>query len=318
MHNLPDMQERKNKMLALSLILLLLTATAAFYFTRGDAQSGVDPAIFAVAGLETVDSVELESPRGKIVLRFDGARWTVNGQYRADGQMIDVLFATIAQVLPKRPVSDNLRDSIAEMLTRKGVRVALFAGNALKKQFYAGGNEQKNEAYFLSPEDGPFVMAIPGYRVYVAGVFELDEAGWRDKQVFRFNQRNFRMLKTTFHKDADQSFVIAYEDQSFEIAGLNDPDTTKMFDYLDGVALLKAEELYMRGSRPWIDSLLAVKPSFTIEVSDTQGRMNKLVIYPPLAKQAQVVGTMGDDVALFQKKDIIRIAKKKSYFVKTP
>jgi hypothetical protein len=317
MRNSPDMQERKNKLLALSLILLLLTTTAAFYFVAREADDGVDQSIFRIEGLETVDSVELESPRGKAVLRFDGAKWTVNSRYRADAQMIEVLFATLAQVTPKRPLSENLRDSTAEELTHNGTRVALFAGEVLKKEFYVGGNPQKSEAYFHSPSDGPFVMTIPGYRVYVAGVFELDEAGWRDKQVFRFNQRNFRNLTTTFHKDADQSFVITYDDQDFQIPGLADPDTTRIFDYLDGVALLKAEELYLGGDRTWVDSLLAVPPSFTIEVSDTQGRKSRLVIYPPLARQAQVVGRMGDEAALFQKKDIIRIAKKKSYFLKT-
>lgn len=310
------MQEKKNKMLALTLIALLLITTVTFYLTNREAGPVVDPSIFKVDGLETVDSVELSSPKGKYVLHYDGSRWVVNSNYRADTQMIEVLFATLAQVVPKRPVSENMRDSVATALRDRGIKVSLFAGKLLMGEFFVGGNEQKSETYFLSTTDGPFVMTIPGYRVYAGGVFELDEGGWRDKQVFRFNQRNFRSLTTTFAKDPAQSFVITYEDRVFEVPGLNDPDTTRMFDFLDGVALLKARELYKQGAQQWVDSLLNVQPSFTMEVSDVQGRTSKLVIYPPLATQTDVVGKMGEEAALFQKKDIVRIAKKRSYFQK--
>lgn len=308
--------ERRNKLLALSLVILIGLTSAAFYFTNRDTGPVADPSLFRVDGLETVDSVEIESPRGKVTLRYDGSKWVVNKGHRADAQMIEVFFATLAQVVPKRPVSGNLRDSVAGMVRKEGARVALFAGEELKKEFFVGGNPQKSEAYFLSSVEGPFVMTIPGYRVYVAGVFELDENGWRDKQVFRFNQRNFDKLTSTSFRDPADNFVITYEDRVFEIPGIQAPDTTKIFDYLDGVALLKAEELYSVGQKPWVDSLLNVTPSFTIEVADTQGRTSTLVIYPPLAARSQVAGRMGEQAALFQKKDIIRIARKKSYFKK--
>ena len=310
------MQERKNKLRALLLIALLLTTTAAYYFTERDSRPTVDPSLFRVEGLDKVDSALLESGGRRIVLNFDGTRWMVNNKHRADAQMIEVFFATLAQVVPKRPVSENMRDSVAASLEKTGIRVSLFTDRELAKEFTVGGNSQKSETYFVSSTDGPFVMTIPGYRVYAAGVFELDESGWRDKQAFRFNQRNFRSLSTTFVRDSDQSFVITYEDQVFGISGINEPDTAKLFEYLDGVALLKAEELYS-GGISWVDSLMALQPSFSVEVTDTQGRVRKLVVYPPVSNQQQVIGIMGEEAALFQKKDIVRIAKKRSYFQKS-
>lgn len=298
----------------MSLIILLIATFGAYYFTSRDANPSVDPDIFRVDGLEDIDSVELVSKQQSSALHYNGSRWMVNGSHRADAQMIEVLFATLAQVVPKRPVSENMRDSIANVVRTDGIRVALYADGALKKEFFVGGNAQKSEAYFLSATDGPFIMTIPGYRVYVAGVFELDEQGWRDKQVFRFNQRNFRQLTASFVKDVKESFDITYEDRVFEIPGIESPDTTRIFDYLDGVALLKADQLYRPGSTRWIDSLLNVQPSFSIEVTDTQGRSSRLVIYPPVGNQQLVAGRMGDEPALFQKTDILKIAKKKSYF----
>ncbi len=50
-------------------------------------------------------------------------------------------------------------------------------------------------------------MNIPGYRVYVSGIFELDESGWREKRVFAFNWQNFQKLDAHFPKIRDMISV---------------------------------------------------------------------------------------------------------------
>jgi len=293
--------------------LVAATIFSSFWINRKSTDI-VDPSLFKVDDLSVVDSVELVAPDRNVVLRFDGTRWMVNNQYRADGQMIEVLFATLEQIVPRRPVSENMRDSVTRLLKQSGTRVALYAGVDKKAEFWAGGDEKRSEAWFLSPEKGPFVMVIPGYRVYASGVFELDENGWRDKLVFRFNQRNFRSLALNFTKESSSSFVINYEDQVFEIPGLPVADTTKIFDYLDAAALLKAETLVRPGEILWVDSLLTQPSSFTVNVTDISGRTSQLKIYPPVPGKSQVLGVMGAEAALFRKSDIIKLAKKKTYF----
>ena len=293
--------------------LIAVTVLSSFWLDRRSTDS-VDPSLFRIDDLAIVDSVVLSAPGREVALRFDGTRWMVNNKYRADGQMIEVFFATLEQIVPRRPVSENMRDSIAGLLKNSGTRVSLFAGAEKKGEFYAGGDEKKSEAWFLSPEDGPFVMVIPGYRVYAAGVFELDEGGWRDKLAFRFNQRNFRSLALNFSREPASSFVINYQDQVFEIPGLPESDTTKIFDFLDAASLLKAESMVRPGEMAWVDSLLMQSPSFTIDVTDISGRTTHLTIYPPLGRQSQVLGVMGEEPALFRRSDIVKLAKKRSYF----
>jgi hypothetical protein len=308
--------EKRNKQLAVLLVALVaLTVLSAFWINRPS--DVVDAGIFRVDDLTLVDSVTLDGPGCSCRLHFDGTRWMLNDKYRADGQMVEVMFATLAQVTPRRPLSDNLRDSVARMLEQKGTRVTLFASGEKEMEFYAGGDEEKNEAWFLSPTDGPFVVAIPGYRVYAAGVFELDESGWRDKQVFRFNQRNFKSLSLNFIRDPSSSFVINYEDQEFGIPGIAAIDTTRIFDFLDAASLLKAEEITQPGQRKWVDSVMAQPASFTIDVTDLGGRTSRLTIFPPVARERFVAGMMGDEPALFSKSDIVKLAKKRSYFSAT-
>jgi hypothetical protein len=306
--------EKRNKQLAFLLTAIVLAIVLSSFWLKRRSFDSVDTSIFKVDDLATIDSVMLEAPGRKVALKFDGTRWMVNDRYRADTKMVEVFFATLAQIVPRRPVSENMRDSVAGLLSSDGTRVTLFAAGERKKEFYAGGNNAKSEAWFYSPEEGPYVMAIPGYRVYASGVFELDEGGWRDKQVFRFNQRNFKKLALTFTRDQASSFEISYTDEVFNIPGLTEADTTKIFDFLDAASLLKAEELVKPGDNVWVDSLLTRQPSFTIDVTDISGRTAHLTVYPPLPRKRQVVGTMGDEAALFSKSDIIKLAKKKSYF----
>jgi hypothetical protein len=306
--------ERRNKQLVILLVLLISATIFSSFWLKRRSFDSVDASIFRVDDLAAIDSVALESPGGNVALKFDGTRWMVNGKYRADGQMIEVLFATLAQIVPRRPISENMRDSVAEMLTKRGTHVVLVAGGDRKAEFYAGGNAVKSEAWFYSPAKGPYVMAIPGYRVYASGVFELDESGWRDKQVFRFNQRNFKRLALSYTRDPASNFEILYEDQEFDIPGITTADTAKIFDFLDAASLLKAEELIRPGERVWVDSLLAQTSSFTIEVTDISGRISQLVVFPPLARERQAIGIMAGEAALFRKSDIVKLAKKKNYF----
>jgi hypothetical protein len=69
-------------------------------------------------------------------------------------------------------VAESLRDSIAAVLDTNGVVVKLYEGDNLLKEFIAGGNATKTQAYFKYPEEeDSYVMVIPGYRVYAAGIF---------------------------------------------------------------------------------------------------------------------------------------------------
>src|SRR4051812_9336433 len=94
--NMPDseMQKKKNIRLAISLVLLILTTAGVYWYGARPASARVDPALFRVDDVKQIDQVVLESPAGKTELQYKEPRWTVNGAYTADRNMIDVLMAT--------------------------------------------------------------------------------------------------------------------------------------------------------------------------------------------------------------------------------
>jgi hypothetical protein len=322
------MQEKKNIRKLISFIVLVACTAAVYYFQQADSQALVDPSLFKVEDPAKIDRVVLELNGRKVDLHFDGAHWMVN-RFEADRALIDVLFAALAQALPKRPVAAIQRDSINGLLNSQGVTVSLFENKEIRKQFVAGGNPQKRETYFRQGINSEaYLMTIPGYRVYLAEIFSMDENGWRDKRIFDFAWRNFKSLTTNFPAEAQAGFVIRRPDASLTvtIVGMNEPDTSRVNAFLDDVLQLTADRIIPKGTSKRYDSLAQTPPVTAIEVSDIANRTYRLELFPPLppttrdassvqAGEALILGTAHEgDLVLFDRKKLFRVVKKRRYF----
>jgi hypothetical protein len=257
----------------------------------------------------------LAAASGSVDLQFKSNRWRVNDTWDADAQMIKVLFATVRQVEPRRPVAVAARDSVRSMLERNGITVSLFAGNEKKLSFRMGGNDIKTETWFLKDGDTqPYLMTIPGYRVYVGGIFELPVSGWRNKRIFDFNWRNFKSLSATYTADPRQNFDIEMQGRYFGIKNLAAADTAKLNTYLDALSLLMAERFIITRQAS-IDSLLAGVPLARIEIKDIASRSYQLDVYTSRKSVREVVGRLGNgDVIVLGKEAASEVVKKKDYF----
>lgn len=271
------MQEKKNKRLFI-LLIVLVGITLVLYAMRIQKKEIVDPLVFKNVDLTTIDQVILQSASGTVDLRAESSRWQVNEKYIADRNMIDVLFATLQQAQPKRPLSGAYRDSVGKVLEREGVKVSLLSKKDVVLDFYCGGNSQKTIAFFKKAGDEEiYLMNIPGYRVYVSGIFELPESGWRDKYVFGFNWRNFKKLDASF-ADRKNNFTVQMDDAYFGITGIEAVDTTRLNDYLDAVSLLTVDD-YVQDTTG-LSELRNKEPFLTLAVEDIASRKYSLQVYP--------------------------------------
>src|SRR5688572_305723 len=195
-----DMQEKKNKRLLILFCALCCMTAVVYYLGSIEGTVGIDKNIFKDYDLAKIDQVVMESKQGRVELKFNGANWEVNNQFDADPSMVQVLFATLQQAEPKRLLATSIQDSVSNILKKEGVKITLNSSGNMESVFYAGGNAQKTQAYFCSENEEPksYLVTIPGYRVYVSGIFELKEKDWKNKYVFGFNWRNFQKLETRF------------------------------------------------------------------------------------------------------------------------
>lgn len=263
--------------------------------------------------LEKVDRVVLQSSTEKTVLRFDGVKWIVNDKNEADRQMIKVLFAALKQVEAKRKVATNIQDSLQKEILRSGIKVSCFEGESLVKEFWSGGNQQRSESYFQLSDGIPYVVTIPGYRVYVASLFEIPTNDWRDKRVFNFNWQNFKSLEANFPSDPKQNYKISFQDKFFGIEGLN-ADTTKLNDFLDAVSLLRADRILTGDQAKPYDSLTSTQPIETFLIQDIANRNYELKIFPVLKGKPTLVAKKDGEVMELNPRALQGVLKKKDYF----
>lgn len=308
------MQKKKNIRLALCLVLLMLATAGVYWYGSRPAAAQADPSLFRVEDVKTIDHVVLESPAGKVELTYADPRWTVNGAYPADRNMVDVLMATLLQAVPKRPLTGAAADSISQAMVQQGVKVTLNAGGKTLKTFYAAGTPAKTTAYFMLPQDKPYIMAIPGYRVYVSGIFELDAGGWRDKYVFGFNWRNFKALEATFPAHPEGNFKVVMDKKYFGIPGIAKVDTARLNTFLDQVSLLTVNRY--DADTVLADSLVKTQPEAMLTVTDIANRTYALKLYRPVSTQEMVAGLVGEgQPAWFSRRQIAELIRPRSFFV---
>jgi hypothetical protein len=309
-----DMQEKKNKRLAIILIVLLAATAAVYWSGRSDNQYVIDKNLYRNFDLKTVDHITLESKSGKVDLKFNGSRWKVNGHFDADANMIDVLFATLQQVEPKRPIANSLQDSTNKALMQDGVKVNLFAAGQSVYGFQAGGNLQKTQGIFKGEgDDQSYQVIIPGYRVYVSGIFELLEKDWRNRLVFAFSWQNFQQLDVSFPDKTQDDFTIVLDNQVFGVKGISQTDTTKLNAFLDQVSFLDVDE-YLPTS-PATDSLFSGKAIVQIKITDIASRTYSLQLFPFDKVRNQFPGLInGSDRAVFAIEKVRELVKPKRFF----
>lgn len=296
-----------------SLVVLLGVTGVLLWTAERSGTLEVDETLFRVDATK-INQVTLESVRDTVQLSFDGAKWTLNEQFAVDPNMVDVLFATIQQAIPRKPVAAALADSISTSLQKEGVKVSLFVEGAPAKVFYAGGNAQKTNAYFQLPGGVPYSVVIPGYRVYTSGIFELKESGWKQKYVFGFNWRNFQRLEAEFPANHAFDFKVLMSKEYFGLEGVAKADTAKLNTFLDQVSLLTVDQY--EDDRKITDSLSALRPSMVIKVYDIAKREFSLRIYAPAKNGGDVYGVVGEkQAAVFNFQKISPLIRPREFFI---
>jgi hypothetical protein len=308
------MQKKKNIQLLISLVVMTSVIALLFIFSDSKSGSSVDKNLFQIVNLDKIDHVVLESPKGKTDLKFNGTKWMVNEKYEADRQMITVLFATLKQTIAKREVATNLRDSLQKEILSAGTKVSCFEAGNLSREIWVGGNTQKTETYFQLKNGKPYVVTIPGYRVYVASIFELSSNDWRDKQVFNFNWQNIKSLEANFSSDSKQNFKASFKEKFFNIEGIS-TDTTKLDRFMDALFQLRAERILDSAETKSYSQDLAQKPMMEIVISDLANRSYPLILFSPEKESKYIVGKINEEVLLIKPLALREVFRKRDYFI---
>ncbi len=305
---------KKSTRLAIILVGLVAFSLFIALSEKQTHKASFDTGMFAVADTAGVVAVEI---KGATTNRLEkkGNSWEINDTHVVDPNTIKVLQTILAQVSVKRPVARLNNDAIVQELRNEGHKVTLFFSDGSERQFWAGGDAAKKNAFFADDERA-YVVAIPGYNNYISGIFELTASQWRDRLLFASTWRTLQSL-TIDYEEQKNDLTIAFEDDFLKVQGVNKLDTTALMDYVQQYAYFQINDYLPRGKYPRYEALTGKSPKATISLRDIDETKNKtLTVYPLLKGESfYLVTDQAGEMMVIDARRMENLLVKKDQFI---
>ncbi|MEQ9286782.1 MAG: DUF4340 domain-containing protein [Cyclobacteriaceae bacterium] len=272
----------------LSIILIVLIAMSVFisFLGKRDTPStSFDADMFAVEDTTAIASVRVSAPGHEVELKRNENGWSLNDEYKADPNMVQVLRSILSQVKVQRPVARLNRDEIVSTLEQTGYKVSVSFQDGSVSEFIAGGDNSKKMAFYLRDNDA-YVVQIPGYNHYLSGIFELTPNQWRDRLLFSSTWRSLKSLKLDY-ANQQETLNIYFDKKFLTVENVAKLDTTALMDYLGQYQYFQVNDYLEKGKYPKYDDLARQSPLAHLSIRDIdQNRDADLNIYPLMDGEA--------------------------------
>ncbi|MGI9545021.1 MAG: DUF4340 domain-containing protein [Cyclobacteriaceae bacterium] len=295
-------------------VLIVLVAISWMLDRSSDPNLGSQQAekdLFAIKDPSLVNQIVLSSSEDSVILAQEAGIWQVNGRYPTDVSSLNLLLSVLQQVEVNRPIGRQLRDEWWDRLQDSGTKVSVFSNGELITTFIAGGDPAQSISYFADLDNQAiYQVRLPGYNTYLSEIFEKPENHWRDRRVFTTSWQTLDKISADHLSDPTQSFEILLEGTTYMVPGVNQIDTAKLFNFLDGITYLQLNQ--------YVDTLVGGEPKLTVEVKDIDPlKSRKLIVYPLMENSTVYYCKLDNDWVTIGSDLIAPLLLKKSELVAT-
>ncbi|MEM7108473.1 MAG: hypothetical protein AAF519_09630 [Bacteroidota bacterium] len=305
-------QRRKNITLLVTWLALVVVTAVVIALQESNDRIDVTRDLFAVEDVNTIDQVVLSGEEVN-TLDFVNGNWMLNDKYKADLQRVTVLFAILKQNRIRRKAANKLTAVLDSAFQVGGIKVQFLASGRSVIEFQVLG---LNGLTYFSDGNENYVVEIPGYRVDLAGIFELDQGGWRNPLVFDINWANLKEVNMIFPGRPAEAFDVVYRRRLLTIRDTQSVDSTKLTDFLDNVSLLYVKD-YLSEKEAIDSGLDTIDLKASIFVSDVGNKQHTLSIYNSSKEEDEVFGWIDStDYAIFDFNMVRKVLRPKTYFLK--
>jgi hypothetical protein len=267
-----------NKNFRLSVILIILIIVTGIQLGRkgSSTSSRLDTQRFTIRDTLDIREIKILVGDENMELKNRDGLWYI-GEKKADEYYISLLKAVLASIRVQRKISPAEKEEV-NRLFESGARVMIRFDNDGEKTFHVTGNDTQTRSYIRDPEtNDQFVVNIPGYQSFVAGIFFLSPLEWEDKTLFETPWTALRDLSVKYPKHPEWNFNIVPGDRLLTLEGTGQPDTTRIMDYAVIFSDLKANYFF---SSQELDSLRDRPVFMEIEIRDLdESRNNRIQIF---------------------------------------
>lgn len=244
------MNQRNKNIKLLIVLMATLSLTLLVYFTGLKSNDDFEKKKFTLDQNTVITSVYISGKGVENKLEYIGGQWEINSRYIIDDGMRDVFFSVLSQVEIRRPVPSIQKDSLANSLTRNGLKVTISNNGEIVRVYYVGGDEDLFVTYFMMEgEDEVYIMMIPGYLSYIAGIYHVSENDWRDRFIWPVNWSRLKSMHLEFNKSASEALDFIYLENFISVVGVEVMDTALVMNYLQDIAELQANSFIDSGNQ---------------------------------------------------------------------
>lgn len=191
-------QQKKNITLLVVLIVLLVASIWAYQYNPYQQKSTTfEKELFALENpQEQLTKISMQSEKVSNVLEKQNGEWLVNDSFKLDPSMQEVLMALLQRISIQREVTGDEKERIKQQVLDSGIQVKMYGEQGLINEFTAGGDIKSVSSYFVK-DGNVYLMQLPGYQSYVAGIFEVKANDWRDRTLFNGTWQDMTSLTIT-------------------------------------------------------------------------------------------------------------------------
>ncbi len=306
------MQKQRNIRLLLILggLVTLLTLLPYFKERKG---LNIDKRQFTLDPQTVITDVILTSKKATNKLSYLQGDWQINATHPLDPNMRDVFFSVLSQMAIRKEIPQSQQDSLIQLIKNEGTEVEIFNNSEVVKHYFIWGDSESQTSFVMNEDNDGYMVHIPGYRSFVAGIFQVPTSDWRSRRAFTAMFTNLNSLKITYPTD---SIEFRYKNSFFEIVGM-DADSTLLITALENLLFLQTDQYLVpeEYAKYEVDSLKEQTPFAIISATLLTGFEEKVKIYDSKNAQPFYVGLATDSsYCLFNKKRLNSILIKKLDF----
>ena len=306
------MKKQKNIRLLLILGGLIALLTLLPYL-KGTSGLRIDKRQFTLDQETVITDVILTSNDTKNKLSYNNGAWKVNDKHQLDPNMRDVFFSVLSQMEIRKAWSQTQHDSLTQLIKTKGTEVAIYNNSELVKHYYVGGNADTQISYLLDDDGDGYMIHIPGYRSYVAGIFQVPSSDWRSRRLFTAQFLNLNSLKIEY---PTENIEFRYKNSFFEIIGMQ-ADSTQLITSLENLLFLQTDQYLVSQEyvKYKVDSISTQPILATISATTLAGHTETVKVFNTPNNQRYFLGLTSDSsFCLLQKKSLLKNLVKKADF----
>lgn len=258
-----------NIRLTLALAASVVLTVIVFVLTKDQDRVSVERELFALSDTANISNITITQAGGTHILARQGGGWMLDNTYPVEPSIAQVLLAMLHNVRVFRPVAERQLDSVQQYLqSPDGIEVKVAVGNQLAGHWYVGGSERTGTSYFMDArEQIPYLVHLPGYRSYLAGLFQMPANDWRLRVVASVPYNLLSSIELDYANPAKPDVAIRANESFFFVEGVSPVDTAVMMGYVDQFQYFQTDYFINPGDFARFDSLARTEPLATLTIT---------------------------------------------------